>query len=264
MSAPEARQPAVLTPVHDYEHPDQDTIVTLVGMVHFAQPGYYREVQTVIAEREREGATVHFEGVSGAPEEDLEAASRSTQTKVERLREILSNIYGWFDGTGLVAQTDELTYGEDWENHDVTDLELVQEMGSLTFRRFTTAIGLVTRLVGNAEPEARRRFALGTARSLAHELDPETAKKWLPRLLLGNIDDVILHHRNGVALDAVDAQIAEDPASGLVLVWGAKHLEGLGNGLEDRGFVRTGEDHLKAIDPAYLDFLNRAARRGPR
>jgi hypothetical protein len=64
------------TPVVRFWHPGTGRAVTVAGVVHAAQAGYYRRLNVILARLEAAGALVFYEWVGSAAETDWLAAGR--------------------------------------------------------------------------------------------------------------------------------------------------------------------------------------------
>ncbi len=241
----------VSTPVHEYTHPEFENQITLMGMIHIAQESYYRSVQEMIAGHEAGGAIVHYEGVKDVRPSTADIPEAHIE-KADRLKAVMSSIYGWFENSGLSLQTEVLEYSEDWENHDSTLIELAGRMSNLSSRRLSRFIGFYDHLFEDMKPEQQQKLVLKFAQAMERGLSKDRQMGWASRLLLGNLKGPILDYRNDIALAALDEASAADPESDFVLVWGAGHLRGLGKGLVKRGYQKVDEDKVQAIDTALL------------
>lgn len=252
---PEAGRTIVATPVQEYTHPEYENRITLVGMIHVAQFPYFRAIQDIIDERERDGATVHYEMVADVRPEGAQAPQQDVE-KADRLKSTMLAIYGWFKDSGLVLQTESLEYKSHWENHDSTLLELVGAMSNLSVRRLSGIVGLYDRLFNNMKPAEQQKFVLKFAESIEKSMARDHQANWLSRVLLGNLQRPLLDYRNEIALEAIDRSMETGSVSDFALIWGAAHLRGLGQGLVRRGYEKSDQYQVNAIDTALLGSAN--------
>ncbi len=64
---------------------------------------------------------------------------------------------------------------------------------------------------------------------------------------MGDTTSAVLDFRNDIALKAIDEQQEKTPGTDVLLLWGAGHLPGLGEGLQQRGYAKVNEENLVAM-----------------
>lgn len=239
----------IISPVVTYEHAKYQNRIDLVGTVHIAEPVYYQELQDFVDSRESQGATVHYEATPYPTPEQLAVAPRHVRRKVERISAVMGEFYGMLgEIDGLVTQTKGLTYRDSWENHDKTVLEMVEEMTRLTIDGLWAGVKLAklaNRLVGPDESQALMLQMLSNA----------TAEKKVglgERLTYFGREKHVVNARNVIALTALDEALETNRKQDMLLLWGAGHVEGLGEGVEKRGFVQINKRQLTAINVARI------------
>lgn len=240
----ETPEHAITTPIHTFIHPEFESQVNVIGMMHVAQPNYYRIIQAIVDHRDNAGAIVHYEGIKSMSADDLASAPRSVVIKAEYSRDIFQQVYSWFDEVGLVRQKNALNYHKHWENHDMTESELLDRLNGFALRRQRTLTNFLGKMHRKAEYEARQEFILSI---LKKTMDSDRTNNWMAKLLLGVQNEIIIDDRNAIALSAFDEQQQADPEADVVLLWGAGHLPGLGVGLQKRGFVKVDVQKVTAI-----------------
>ena len=239
---------AIKTPILTYKHPEHENQVDLVGMMHIAEPVYYQTVQEFVDTRVADGAVVHYERSKIPTAQELSAAPPAVRRKVERVLGANREIYGMLgEIDGLVHQSKGLTYRDGWKNHDSTLLETVAGMNRLTVDGLCARVKLAKlahRIMG---PEEMQKILL-------EQLVDATSKEPKPAGFIETITSIghkkhVILGRNAVALAAFDAELRNNPAQDLLLLWGARHLQGMNKDVKNRGFVQTHEQYLTAIQP---------------
>ncbi len=236
----------VESPILTYQHPDYENQVDLVGTVHMAEPRYYQAIQEFVDGRVDEGATVHYELTKIPTAEQLAEVPRPVRRRAERVVAAMGELYGMLgEIDGLVPQAKGLAYRDEWKNHDSTLLEQAASMSRLTVDGLWVSVKLVklaTRLLGQGEMQGLMLQQLSDAAS-----DRERKPGLAERLMTIGRKKHVEVARNTIAMTAFDTEIQADPTTDLLLLWGVKHLKGLGQEVRNRGFVQTDERYLTAI-----------------
>jgi hypothetical protein len=240
--------PNLTTPLKEFTHRRHGSRVTLVGMVHAAQAGYYNQVQRLVAERENGGAVVHYEKVKKTPPEQLRHQSPIQRKKLEWLRNFVENAHLLVaDTLHLPRQQDALTLHDSWENHDAVDVEIVKRLNGVSFTAQQLAFRGLFSLINKGTEASRYDLMVKNLKEKA-ALPDDYSLGIVGSLMMAGMSGPILDYRNGIALNAIDQRTDTNPETDFVLIWGAGHLPGLGQGLAERGYEQTDEQRLTAID----------------
>lgn len=241
------RSKTIQTPIWDFRHNSTDSRISLVGMMHVGEQSYYDAVAEHVATTEDQGSVVHYELVK-KPVNDGQAMlpeiTADMASYLEDMRVPVDLVMQHFD---VVKQIDALEYKPHWENHDTSTEELVAMLGPKGLEDMVESIRKIKKL-NEENPELTGKVL-------------KRAFRFLPLITwLGNFieddeqekrqDAVIIHHRNNIAIKAVEERIAEEPDRGVTMLWGANHLPGIRQGLERSGYRRTGVQWLGAFSLA--------------
>lgn len=224
---------------------DQRT-VTLVGVSHLAEAGYYRAVLELIRALQAGGALVHHERVAVAGAEERAACTELERGALDVLDYTMSLVARIGHATGLMSQKDGVPAGEDWVNTDTTEVTLVRLLGP---RRIVDALS-DKRLPAVVDLLAGHRLGRAGLRWLMRNLGR------LQRFSVLAGDGAVAGLDNRVVVDwrnafAVTAALAAPAGSHVVAVWGALHLPGIGDSLQDNDFVLGEVSWYTAIAPRW-------------
>lgn len=228
----------VQTPRLTFHNPDTNSQIDAVGMVHVADRQFYSSVTDYVSKREAEGAFVYYEGVKRADEEEVNRADPEAQQLLQSWRG------AQVAGASLQARALDLIHhyevidykrNERWENHDMTDLALIQSMGATAVQKLIHASARQNEL---APPEKEkvgavirfivRRSLIGATKALAN---PASAgRRQAP------YESAALDERSDFVLGAVGTQLEKDPSSHIVLLWGSQHIPHFADNLSQRGY----------------------------
>ncbi|HYC79313.1 MAG TPA: hypothetical protein VEI02_16970 [Planctomycetota bacterium] len=205
--------------------------VILVGAVHVADADYYAELNGLL------GACgfVLYEGVSGAPTEDM--------TTIARLQLSLGRLLD------LTFQKDGVVYGRPHFVHADLDARTIEAKlaergetllpGGDALRAFGPFLSRLLEAAADAAERARRSgtpgaFDMVKPRVAEALTDPRTrdarSRAW---------DDVVIGARNERAAEVLDVALAEGARS-VAIFYGAAHLADLERRLATRGFSKRG------------------------
>lgn len=241
------RRRILQTPVITWRKPGRPGTVTVVGVAHLGEPGYYAAVAAVIDEAERGGAAVHYELIDQPTPGELAAVTGEEIAAYEALRrqldsgttDALAGYYGW------VYQTDALAYPPRWRNTDMNSLELVRALGPENIiaagQPPPTSVGQQHALAAGMSGVLFRLMTVLPVTALTGKADTDRP--------------VILDQRNEIALAALP------PSGDVVLIWGAEHLIGIGRALCRAGFRRISRAWLPAgtLPPLHRSLADLAA-----
>lgn len=230
-------------PVDTYRHDDGRT-VTLVGMVHVADPVFYDDVAAFVADRERQGDLVQFERITTSDPED---ATEQERALVARLR-AARNLHGFADLLGLTAQHHlRLPVQPTWVNTDMSATELLRALCDA--EGFATRQEKATKGLTDMTDDERRKARKALRWTLRH-------LGWLYPLLTFAASArehyeceraAIVDQRNAIAVTAITAA-----GRSVTALWGAAHLDGIGAGLAPYGFrlvSRTWQTAVRKGEP---------------
>jgi hypothetical protein len=231
------RRRLLQTPVVRFWHPGTGRAVTVIGVVHAAQAGYYRRLNVILARLEAAGALVFYEWVGSAAETDWLAAGEAERdardavlTDSREMSQAVCRYLGW------VRQAESLAYAASWRNADVTDLELVQRAGAQAMldqhEAFEDMYG--------SRPGDHRDVAAGAGAVMLMRLMSLDRYQVLARMADSSVSRAMIDDRN----DKVLAALPTDRDS--VLIWGCNHVPGLAAGLRQAGYRRQAGAWLNA------------------
>jgi hypothetical protein len=231
------------TAVHHYLHPDTGRKVTLVGTMHFGDPGYFTRLYELISECEAAGAVVHCEGSGRVPIDDSDITVDEELLLCDRrrcgeLETVRLPMVGW------AYQSAWLVPGPQWRVHDLSDLDIIRLARLPVIAKM---IARKQRILGPSGRIALKRLRFVLAVTMGVMASPAVQRRRLPG------GDVLVDHRNTVALKAFNATGRDT-----VLVWGAKHIPGLDTGVRQAGLTHTGTDwHTVTEIPGLWSILSK-------
>jgi len=245
----------LLTDVREYAHADRLGRVTLVGMSHIAQPGYFSEVKTLIDTHTTCGGVVHYESVHEPMPEELASATPRERIKSRGLTRALRRFSKVTEGlVGLVHQSDMIPASPDWHCPDISHLDLARLLDDQTVidvateARYTHAgvrIGRAVNLsLGGSIEEYSLQFAQMLVADNTGPRDTGNGPVSASLRMARETEPV----RNQRQLAAIDAHAGSLPDVDLLATWGDDHLEAIGAGLLDRGYTQTSRSQLVAVD----------------
>jgi hypothetical protein len=217
-------------PVCEYERDDTGSNIALVGMIHVGSQEYFDRIGAYVGHREAAGAAVHYELTKPFTPEEREQHPEYSGLDLELKQAMLGNIALFSRPFNLVYQTKALRYSPEWQNHDMSALEIIDSLG----------IDEVRKTIENAKRIQQAEIFNDTdmLRLAVHGAFRLVPLVSAVRRLRGKdkTQEVIVDRRNAVALAAVRNTLGADPAADLTLIWGAGHLPGLGKGLQQMGY----------------------------
>jgi hypothetical protein len=247
MTYPDASPTELKVPIRTYVHPDAGSTVTFVGTHHPARRAYYQEITTIINFLQDGGAYVYFEHVDDPTPEQLAAAPKELREAVELAATRLDNNNDAGAEMGLVKQSAALPWRErGWQVHDVTTLEMAEAFGQTvkTVKQESQKLKINNWATRRMDPYQRD---LGRMRIFAMNLAHVTGAVGIS-VLLDPGSRRFAEMRERLVLKALDDQRTATPDADFVLVWGASHLIGIGQGLTERGYKPETETWHTAID----------------
>jgi len=219
----------VETAIHEFDHPNIESTISLVSVLHRALPSFYDQVSDYIDDREHGGSIVHVEA-SGLPDdEELASYPKWVQTLAPRIRELVDGVIDEDPENGTKSQFESdhhsLNFKDHWEVHDLNAAEVVFRLGRIR----------------------SQLLASGIERSMSRRVNPVS-------LFIGTLgicalrlsDNVIVGDRNKVAVQAIENVLLQDENQHLTLMWGAAHTPGIARGILSKKYRHKNTIWLKA------------------
>lgn len=198
----------------EFFHPILKSTVRIIGISHFGEARYFREVIDEARALERQGYTVHYEGVP------------SSKSK-PKAKSLPGNEYG------IVHQSQFYTeYEESWENHDIPR-EHLTKTGAFSDDSINDSADKITYGTLN------HVMGVWIVKDLYRKYSVFRTIAYIASRFPGQGIGVILGHRNSIAIHAVINQV--DPGKDFCLLWGADHISGMKKLLLGFGFQEVPE-----------------------
>jgi len=240
----------VETPIDTFEHPETDSVIDIVSLVHVGQPSYYRELGEYIMGRQDEGFAVHYESVAVGGEEATEprgALIRAKNWLLEEFYEAEADAFVTVElNSSYTIQANGVLFRPEGSyNYDVDDA-FVTEHASLF--KFILEFGKA-RVVRKRLASAAKQGSGAVDEYVFNKLKDGVSESVGPKAERhAKRDKVIVGARNEVALAGVDHALEADTDAKLVLVWGVGHLAGLSAGLVARSYTHS---HRQGVQAAF-------------
>lgn len=259
---PAAHRYELLTPIACYEHPETGRQVDLIGMIHLAQPDYFRRINRLLGQYDK----ILFEMVGGEDVPELVRLLRepiTSEEDLERIREIsekmmkslhlISRINGWFQmrvaqRTGLSEQSYLIDYGRsNMVFADMTaeqyDAAMKSEQNAVlkSFKELFFMEGMplgdqiisTYQMLAGAEPAA-----LYSMLAFCSYPGPESVDE----------NSVIIAQRNAVCVSVLDRETADPQVKRVAVLYGALHLPGIDRMLRERGYRLKAVRWMRALE----------------
>jgi hypothetical protein len=183
------------TAVHHYLHPDTGRKGDAGRHDALRRPRYFTRLYELISECEAAGAVVHCEGSGRVPiddsditvDEELLLCDRRRCGELEMVR---LPMVGW------AYQSAWLVPGPQWQVHDLSDLDIIRLARLPVIAKM---IARKQRILGPSGRIALKRLRFVLAITMGVMASPAVQRRRLPG------DDVLVDHRNTVALKAFNA-----------------------------------------------------------
>lgn len=229
-------------PVHRWIRSSDGAAVTVIGMIHIAEPEFYAAVREHIADIPN--AKVLFEGINRTTDAELLELPRKEQAAIQTMRRRADGRTRWLvEATGLTSQKEALIpQVEGWHRSaDMTDVQLMRAVGLVEnpnalgpdMGKLLALPGFFHRLFGRFV-----RMVLCSTDVFTWDV-VETA-------LDKKVREVIEGHRNALAISIALEEVQTARVVG-VLPWGARHVTGMGDMLAAQGFELVGVDWIPAV-----------------
>jgi hypothetical protein len=232
LSSLRCRQGGVQVPTVTHVHQVTGQRVVLVGMMHVAERAFFKAIDSLVTRYEKSGFVVLYEGI-GRMSADEEVLLCPDELKVKRhLDALFALMQELANRTGLEYQRTALPPRPSWRNTDMTMLHLVRmlarrdtslidhevDLKKFNRRDFRAVLPLMLDAI------ARSSVLLAPALWIISRLSPKARAR----------KAVVLDERNRIAVAGIEDALRT--CAGVVSIWGAAHLPGIGAALEERGF----------------------------
>ncbi|MBI5853498.1 MAG: hypothetical protein HZB39_21010 [Planctomycetes bacterium] len=213
--------------------PATETAIFLVGVVHIADPAYYRELQKVLDAQD----LVLFEGVGKGEASDEELASLDVMMRMQLAMR---------GATGLGFQKDHVDYAREWwVNSDVDYSELRaalrERSASLPTDHPVVARLLKTALSLADGSDARRSIRLQHRLKALMGPGLAQADAILQRPAFAGMRGAVIEHRNGAVMADLERTLAGGPRGRWIgIFYGAGHLPDFAARFTTRGLRYDG------------------------
>ncbi|ROO62459.1 hypothetical protein EDC02_4439 [Micromonospora sp. Llam0] len=231
----------VQTPITPFCHLDTGRRIVVVSTAHFGEGGYYQALLGAITASMNQGFTVHYENANHQrPDDQPSTAEQTVLADLATMRDLEAlrmSALGW-------THQPTVLHHPNWQRHDLTDLEIVRQVGTEAMRRY---IIRRTRSLTWPDHETWRLawhqaiFAVGNRVSIRVP-PPEAART----AHINPLTRVLLHTRTQIAVTAATATTDD-----LIMIWGARHLPGITTALSAAGY-RPDYDHQRWPIVGYL------------
>lgn len=205
-------------------------VIAVVGVCHVAEPSYWEVLTRRISGYESMGYSVQYEKVRN----DLPDGAESPLATV-KLYEKLAEI------SSLKAQSEGLEYKSHWRNTDITMSQFMEfaDISSSLTKMVSEAGDTLDKMAEKTDKERLERDIRSFLCMIPviHRFVPKNKKR----------DAIIIDLRNTVAADAM-----LNAEGNVVSIWGAGHLKGIGELLEDEGFSRESRVWSAAVNKSAI------------
>ena len=207
-------------PVETFRHPDTESSISLVGMVHTAKPCFYQSVGEYVQIREESGSTVHYERSTLPSKQELETYPHWVQKLAPKFDKAVSALTKATIKDGVVSQynNDKLRFKDVWEIHDMNKADIARSLGPA---KTMYAAVMLEREAAIENGDKKDRLPFYAMRA---------------KLVLRMLDTVILDERNAVAVKGIEMTLIEKPDQDITLLWGSCHIPGIANGITKIGY----------------------------
>ncbi len=197
--------------------------VELIGVLHVADPSFWRLINSHMRKRTAEGYVIHYELINGT------SFTKDRGGKMMlHMTAAMKTLVAKAKEAGLMYQTEGISYPEGAVNTDMSKDEVRQ-----AFAKVPSWFPLQMRL-------ARTLFGLFPAADFKRILGEMLAKSGSASLASGGVNSaLILDARNAIA-----SQYALTSTRPVVAIWGAAHLAGISANLQAAGYRVISRDWL--------------------
>lgn len=201
-------------------HPLTGHNVELIGVLHLADPSFWRLLNAHMRKRTMQGYAVHYELITGT----IDSTTKDRGGKMMlHMSAVTKALVAKAKEAGLMYQLEGISYPEGAINTDMSKDEVRQAFAKVPFW-----FPLQMRL-------ARTLFGLLPATDFRRMLGEMLTKSGSSSLASGGIDNaVILDARNAIA-----TRYALGSTRPVVAIWGAAHVAGIAANLQAAGYQTT-------------------------
>jgi hypothetical protein len=232
-------------------HPDTGRRVRLMSMIHVGEPKFYTRINEVIDEHT---GLVLFEGMGQLTDEEIAGLTPDERRVYDSLMPLNDAYRKLAAALDLVAQPDALHKpGPNWVR---ADLPLKRLLASWSERQLP-----LLPVMDAATNALKGAFFKRTTRLLLLQ-EPliltamRHVRGWSPSI--GRLTRLLVDERNEAAIGIFDGTPREQD---ILFIYGAGHIAGLVEALEQRGYRKAGRDwftaHTERI--AYTDIFDAAS-----
>ncbi|WP_148083417.1 hypothetical protein [Micromonospora sp. Llam0] len=197
-----------------------------MSTAHYGEAGYYHTLLDDITTSMNDGFTVHYENANHQrPDDQPTPTEQTVLADLATMRELATlrmSALGWIHQPTLL-------HHPAWQRHDLTDLDIIRQIGTETMRRYTSR-RIRSLTWPDHEPwRLARHHAMFTAgnRIVIRLPPPDPART----THADPFTQVLLHNRTHTAVTAATAT-----TDNLVMIWGARHLPGITTALGAAGY----------------------------
>lgn len=232
------RSGTLQTPILNFKHTSTDSRISLIGMIHIGSQKYYNSVAEHVASTEDTGNIVHYEKLVKPSEGEQITFPEGIDDIVAFTEDMRLPLDIAARHLNVVRQINALDYRPHWENHDISFVDFATMLGPDELAKMIESVNILRRM------HAKHPILTG--------MMLKTGLWFMPLLTRLNDSDthreyVVVHHRNKIALDAVNERITTEPDRSITMLWGAGHLTGISEGLKLLGYHRITVHWLDAL-----------------
>ena len=189
--------------------------ITISGAMHLSTPEAWKSLIAYLVEAERNGASIHLEGVQPVPDVVLTEQEQKGITVISGLIKMGKSFAAI---TGLQHQTDAFLDAPKWEKHDLNLLEVVKGIDDKTVN-----------LIAGFPVDSINISGKRAVNSLRNINLTRIAGFFIP--MVRRLMSALIDSRNEYAINK-----AIETKGDVVLFWGAAHLSGMHKLLVKAGF----------------------------
>lgn len=223
--------------------------VRLVGVIHIAEPAYWKRIQALI---DRYGSSsILYEMISKPSDAEVLRFSENERTVFEfitRQKQLVGNVVQLL---GLRYQKEGLSYPPDWIRTDMSGAELIRLLAENDAAYPEEAKKHYQHIEDMAKEKGALKWVLHKGIGHIALLSTVTSKmKRSPYRTREN--EIIISMRNAIAVEAILRRIE---TSDVVAIWGVGHLTGMTSLLNQAGFTEEKKEWLTAWTPPKFGFI---------
>lgn len=239
------------TAIVSYEHSLTNQRVVLVGTNHIGDEAYFAHLRQRIGFLEASGYRVLYECVKGQScNEKTGRLTDRERRSHEELDTVVDDLRNKSIRFSLLHQRDGLVYPQTWLNTDLSRSQLANMLLERRVRPPKQARWFEHVFVGGAGLFAKTRTLAKRLYQLwfDHFVFWSAIKPLVCRIFIRNDREwwnLAVHYRNEVAFRGICKSLQGN--TGVVSIWGADHLRGIGKLLKGAGFRETEREWVVAV-----------------